>query len=122
MANHANPFSIRPRYDELALVHALDERIFANQQWQDGVIPHSSTNSQQQQTQFFNWVNQLKQQRGRDGKPLFTIPALLSSQDQEWRDLDKQNFATWLGICVAGVATYLVVLTIVGFKWRDLKH
>ena len=27
-----------------------------------------------------------------------------------------------LGICVAGVATYLVVLTIVGFKWRDLKH
>ena len=27
-----------------------------------------------------------------------------------------------LGVCVAGVATYLVVLTIVGFKWRDLKH
>ena len=92
----ANPFSTRPRYDELALVHALDERIFANQQWQDGVIPHSSANSQQQQTRFFNWVNKLKQQRGRDGKPLFTIPALLSSQDQEWRDLDKQNFATWL--------------------------
>jgi putative peptidoglycan lipid II flippase len=32
------------------------------------------------------------------------------------------KIAHLLGICVAGVATYLVVLTIVGFKWRDLKH
>jgi len=27
-----------------------------------------------------------------------------------------------LAICVAGVLTYLVVLTLVGFKWRSLKH
>lgn len=26
------------------------------------------------------------------------------------------------GICVAGVATYLGTLTVIGFKWRDLRH
>lgn len=41
-------------------------------------------------------MQQLSQQRGNDGKRVFTIPASLSSQDPAWNQLDTLNFAQWL--------------------------
>lgn len=40
-----------------------------------------------------------------------------------WLDANAvHKVAYLLAICVAGVVTYLVALTVTGFKWRELKH
>ena len=89
-------FSLRPTYDELSLVHAPDERILINQQWHDGLLAHNDKNSQSQQQRFFRLMNDYQQQRGNDGKPVFTIPIASCSMDETWRALDKLNFSQWL--------------------------
>jgi hypothetical protein len=51
---------------------------------------------QAQYAAFFGKVEQLKQARGRDGKPLFAIPLDASSADEEWRALDRISMAEYL--------------------------
>lgn len=89
-------FGLQPQYDERALVHALDERVLIKQQWHEGLIAQLTADSQAQHQTFFALMQQLKQQCGTDGKPLFAIPRVLSSQDSQWLALDTLSFATWL--------------------------
>lgn len=94
----ADPFSERPTFDEAALVHSPDERVFKDGQWHDGVLPSHglSPKDLQQQQHFFSWIESLKLRRGKDGKKLFAIPLALSSADPEWRALDRLTFKQWL--------------------------
>ncbi|HNH44372.1 MAG TPA: NAD(P)-binding protein, partial [Agitococcus sp.] len=89
-------FSLTPTYDELSLVHAPDERILINQQWHEGLLAYNHKNSQDQQQRFFKLMNDYQQQRGNDGKPVFTIPLASCSMDETWRTLDKLTFSQWL--------------------------
>ena len=108
----ANPYALKPTFDERVLVHAPDERVFANGHWQDGLLPQAgiSAAEHQQQTRFFRFTDQLKTQTGNDGRRVFCIPVALSSQDPHWRALDKLSFAQWLdanAYHAPGLRTYL---------------
>lgn len=91
-------YSDAPWYDEAALAHGPRERLLRNGRWESdllsshGVPPHEMA----QQRRFFALIDQLRHQRGRDGRRLFALPRTLSSQDAEWRALDHETFAAWL--------------------------
>lgn len=87
-----------PRYDEAAILHAPSERVLVNGYW-DGNLPGQhglDARERTQQQRFFALTAQLRGQRGRDGRRLFAIPLALSSQDPQWRALDRETFDQWL--------------------------
>ncbi|SCK12732.1 NAD(P)/FAD-dependent oxidoreductase [Vogesella sp. LIG4] len=105
------PFSERPRFDERVLVHAPDERLWRDGQWQYGLMPQGMGRDEAaQQQRFLLHVEQLRQQHGRDGRRVFAVPLVLSSQDPQWRKLDCSSFAQWLaanGYTAPGLLWYL---------------
>ena len=80
------------KYDELAMVQIPSERLFYQQHWQEGLLPENDLDSKR----FFRFVEQTSNQRGQDGKRLFAIPLVSSSDDNQWRMLEKITFAQWL--------------------------
>ncbi|BCL76582.1 amino oxidase [Jeongeupia sp. HS-3] len=91
-------FAAAPEYDESALVHAPESRLWINGRWQDGVQPHHGVPAHEvaEQQRFYRYVEALKTRRGSDGLRLFEIPLALSSSDPQWRALDAETFAHWL--------------------------
>jgi hypothetical protein len=81
-----------PVYDELVLAHAPEERLWYQQQWSADLLPVQDADSQR----FFELINTLANSKGNDQKSLFVIPSVLSSQDDQWRQLDKITFEQWL--------------------------
>lgn len=98
----ADPYALQPIYDERALVHAPDERLLFNGQWQEGLLPLQMTGpgvSADDLAEHQRFVEQMAQWReliGSDGKKVFAIPPVLSSHDAAWRALDQLSFADWL--------------------------
>lgn len=94
----ADPWSESPSFDEKAIVHAPEDRLFKDGAWQEGVLPTAGVSAAEllQQKRFFDFIESLKEQRGSDGKKLFAIPLVLSSLDPQWRLLDQLNFKQWL--------------------------
>jgi hypothetical protein len=86
------------QYRETDVVFAPTERLWQHGAWHDSIVPQvaKGSDSEQQLKRFLNFTDQLKGKRGRDGKRLFAIPVLLSSQDAEWRQLQQITFAEWL--------------------------
>lgn len=87
-----------PVYDEYALCHDPEERLFINGTWQDGLVPQFGLSSEAlaEIDRFFTLVATLRQARGADGKFAFAIPLDDSSADPEFRKLDDVSFATYL--------------------------
>ena len=83
----------KPIYRDTDLVNAPDERLLINGAWQDGIIPQPYDPDTRR---FFALIAQLLHARGSDGRKIFAIPIVLSSQDPQWRALDRQTFAGWL--------------------------
>ena len=94
----ANPFSPTPTFDERVIVHSPEDRLFINGQWQEGLIPQNGIPTAEiaEQKRFFQNIEQIKQQRGNDGKRPFCVPLAQSSHDPQWRELDQISFAQWL--------------------------
>ncbi|WP_144107235.1 FAD-dependent oxidoreductase [Paraburkholderia sp. BCC1886] len=94
----ADPFTARPVFDETVLVHAPDERLLINGQWQDGLVPTLGVSAAElaQQQRFFAYTDTLRTAFGDDGRKVFCIPLAQSSQDARWRALDKRSFKQWL--------------------------
>lgn len=88
----------KPVYQEEALVHAPVDRLWINGNWQQGLVPALNLTDQErkQQESFFEFTQKIRQQSGSDGKRLFTIPAILSSEDPTWTALDHVTFSAWL--------------------------
>jgi len=88
----------RPIYNEFFLSADPQERLLMYGKWQDGLVPAigASARDQEQYAKFFARVEQLKQARGRDGKPLFAIPVDASSSDAEWRVLDRITMSDYM--------------------------
>lgn len=54
---------------------------------------------------------------------MVTVLYAITPATKYWLNMATHHKLGYLAaICVAGAATYVVVLTIVGFKWRELKH
>ncbi|PRX22443.1 putative NAD(P)-binding protein [Paraburkholderia sp. BL18I3N2] len=94
----ADPFTARPVFDERVLVHAPDERLLIDGQWQDGLVPTLGVSHAElaQQQRFFAYTDALRAAVGNDGRKVFCIPLAQSSQDPTWRALDKRSFKQWL--------------------------
>lgn len=93
-----DPFSLRTTYDERALVHAPDERLWLGDRWQDGFVPHDGISEAEraEHTHFFTHIDRLRQTTGSDGRRIFTVPTALASTDPAWRALDTLSFRDWL--------------------------
>jgi hypothetical protein len=94
----ADPLGERPRYDEMALAHAPQERVWLNGAWHEDQPPHTGL-PQAARTElgrFMAYVDSLRAARGDDGRKVFAIPVVLSSNDRRWRALDGLRFAAWL--------------------------
>ena len=89
---------VRPVYDESVLVHSPQERLLRNGRWEDGLLPMTGLPDADvaQHHRFLALVERLHTQRGNDGRRVFSIPLVLSSQDPAWRALDQIPFKQWL--------------------------
>jgi hypothetical protein len=94
----ADAMSERPRFDERVILHAPDERLYINGEWQEGFVPSLGVSPADiaQIQAFFRFVEGLKTAKGKDGRKLFAIPLALSSTDPEWTQLDGTTFKQWL--------------------------
>lgn len=102
----------RPIYDEYALCAAPHERLRVRGQWQDSLVPQLglSIDDQQQYDAFHAAMEHYRNLRGNDGKPAFTIPLALSSQDPPLLALDRISMAQYLeqqGWTAAGLRWYV---------------
>lgn len=93
-----DPRAARPMFDERALVHAPEARVFHAGRWQDGTLPTRGIDAEDraQQERFFREIDSLKRVTGADGRRAFTIPVAQASTDPRWRALDAMTFAAWL--------------------------
>lgn len=93
-----DPQRDRPVYDEMALVHAPEERLLIGGVWQAGLVPQHGLNAteQAQCQRFLSTLHTLSTVRGLDGRKAFAMPLALSSQDPAFRRLDTERFADWL--------------------------
>jgi hypothetical protein len=92
------PASEKPYFDEMALVHSPDERLFFDSTWQEGLLPTQGIDPRDasQHGRFFRQIDVLKKTRGLDGRKIFSIPVELSSTDEHWVKLDRIPFQQWL--------------------------
>lgn len=93
-----DPHAVRPVYDETALLHAPEERVFSGGRWHEGLLPKAATGSAaaRQQDRLSAHLDALRETRGSDGRRAFTQPLELASRDEAWRALDRISFAVWL--------------------------
>ncbi|MDF3035711.1 MAG: amine oxidase, partial [Paucimonas sp.] len=93
-----NASSERPYYDERFLLHAPEERLLINGKWQEGLIPHDGLPpwEVEEQRRFLADMERLRTAHGKDGKPAFTLPSALSSNDPQWRALDGITMKAWM--------------------------
>ena len=93
-----NPMAERPYYDERYLLHAPEERLLRNGQWQEGLVPTDGIPEHElnEQHRFFTEMERLRQLRDSSGKRIFAIPSVLSSTDPTWLVLDHITFLQWL--------------------------
>ncbi len=86
----------RPRYDDLALCAAPQERLFHLGSWSEGLWPEAAGDEAAAQLRDFQAAAASWSRReGRDGRPAFSIPAALASRDPEIRALAGVSFADW---------------------------
>lgn len=87
-----------PVYDPAQLCADLQERIFWQGRWHEGLIPRTGLTPQDTADlrAFEAAMAAFSRQTGRDGKPAFAVPMAYSSTDPELRALDAQSFAAWL--------------------------
>lgn len=81
-----------PVYDDLLQLHAPEERLWYQQRWHYDLLPQQDADS----TRFFQFIRELALKKGADGKRLFVIPVVQSSQDAQWLALDQLSFKDWL--------------------------
>jgi glycine/D-amino acid oxidase-like deaminating enzyme len=87
-----------PLYDPEQLCADLQERLFWQGRWQEGLVPRTglSPHDRAQLAAFEAEMARFSAHVGSDGRPAFAIPMAYSSQDAELRALDRESFTQWL--------------------------
>ncbi|MBX9880532.1 MAG: FAD-dependent oxidoreductase [Sphingomonas sp.] len=88
----------RPVYDPFQLTAELEERLFWQGEWQEGLIPRTGVPAEdrRQIAAFEGEMARLRALKGGDGRPAFASPIAYSSRDPALRALDRQPFTAWL--------------------------
>lgn len=87
-----------PVFNEYYLCFDPKERLYINNFWQDGLLPHEGIPlaERQEMDRFTTMMLNYKLMFGRDGKEAFTIPLAMSSQDDDLLALDSISMRTFL--------------------------
>jgi hypothetical protein len=87
-----------PVYDPAQLCADLQERLFWQGRWHEGLVPTTglTTRDRADLDRFAAAMATFRTAIGSDGLPAFATPIAGSSADAQWRALDRQNFADWL--------------------------
>jgi hypothetical protein len=88
----------KPIYNEFYLCADPHERVYFEGHWQEGLLPQNRIDDfhRVQYEEFFNFINDCKEKKGKDNKYLFTIPMEESSQDPEYLKLDTISMADYM--------------------------
>lgn len=87
-----------PFYNELYLCHDLQERLYLNGLWQEGLVPENGLTSKDKAeiTRFLALMKAYKYAKGKDDRFAFSIPLAFSSQDEHYLKLDTISMAQFL--------------------------
>lgn len=87
-----------PVFNEYYLCADMHERLYFQGQWHEGLVPQHgvSAEDKKQYDEFFAFVGDLKNKKGLDNKPAFTIPIDFSSQDPAFIKYDKISMADFM--------------------------
>lgn len=87
-----------PVYDPYQLCADLQERLYWQGQWHEGLVPRTGlpTPVREQFAAFEAAIAGFSARVGSDGKPAFAIPLAYSSQDTDLLALDNIGFGNWL--------------------------
>jgi len=87
-----------PVYDPYQLCADLEERLFHQGRWQEGLIPRRGLSDRDKAdlARFAAMMAAFSARNGADGKPAFAIPIRLSSQDPDLLALDAIGFGQWI--------------------------
>ena len=86
-----------PLYDERAIVHGPQDRLFRNGLWQEGLLPRMvAPKDVEQIKRFEDMIGRFKQTRDLFDKKAFAIPSLLASRDLRTASLDATDMRRWL--------------------------
>jgi hypothetical protein len=88
----------RPIYDEFALCADPRERLYIDGAWQEDLLPDGGVtpDDRRQYREFFAAMDGYRAARGADGRKAFAIPLDLSSQDEQFRKLDRLSMAEFM--------------------------
>ncbi len=87
-----------PIYNEYYLCHDPKERLFINQYWQEGLVPHEGVPARDRDEiqRFIAMMHTYASATGRDRRPAFAIPLAHSSQDEKYTRLDHSTAEDFL--------------------------
>lgn len=87
-----------PTFDEAALIHEPEERLFYRGLWYEGLYLRAGASEDDlAQLRRFEAVTQaLSAARDAKGRKAFAVPLELGSDDAEWTQLDRLSMAEWL--------------------------
>lgn len=87
-----------PVYDPYQLCADLQERLYWQGQWHEGLVPRTGLDvaTRAQLAAFEAAMRRFSEHIGTDGKPAFAIPLAYSSQDADLLALDRIGFGDWL--------------------------
>lgn len=87
-----------PRYDPLQLCADLEERIFWQGRWHEGLVPQAGLSARDvaDMRAFRAAMDGFRDAAGSDGRPAFATPTAYSSGDARYRALDGLSFAAWV--------------------------
>jgi monoamine oxidase len=88
----------QPIYNEYYLCSDPKERLYINNHWQEGLIPHEGVpvKDRDEIKRFLERMNYYRHLIGKDGKFAFAIPVKNSSQDRELLKLDTISMQRFL--------------------------
>lgn len=88
----------KPVYDPLQLCADLQERLFWQGKWQEGLVPKTglSVKDRAELAAFDRAMADFSRRRDAQGRPAFAIPIAYSAQDADLLALDRISFAQWL--------------------------
>lgn len=94
----ADAYGKRPTYDETAIVHAPEERLYFQGKWREGLLPTDAVDAREraQHSRFWRLIAEFKAAHGADGRKVFALPMVASSADRRWTALDRLSLEQWL--------------------------
>jgi hypothetical protein len=87
-----------PVYDPYQLCADLEERVFWQGRWHEGLVPRTGLRARDRRdlAAFDRAMAGFSARTGADGKPAFALPIAYSSQDPDLLALDRIGFGAWL--------------------------